>query len=79
MLGWMRRRVGGKGRSAVGALLNGTDEMWHPTALRAREDLDVQHEVVTPAPSPGDRLLEGLPVVLPAPTVPADSPVTPAL
>jgi RimJ/RimL family protein N-acetyltransferase len=36
--------------------------MWHPTALRAREDLGVQHEFVAPAPSPpgtawwGDRV-----------------------
>lgn len=72
MLSWMRRRAGGKGRGALGALLKGTDEMWHPTALRAREDLDVQHEFVTPAPSPGDRLLGASSVALPVPTVPAD-------
>jgi hypothetical protein len=79
MLGWMRRRAGRKGRGALGALLNGTDEMWHPTALRAREDLDSQHQFVTPAPSPGDRLLDGSSVVLPARPVPADPPGTPLI
>lgn len=58
MLAWFRRRAGRRGRGALGALLNGTDEMWHPTALDAREHLDEQHEFFVPAPSPGDPLAD---------------------
>lgn len=65
MLAWLRRRASGKGRGALGAFLNGTDEMWHPTALDARAELADQHEFCTPAPSPGDQLLDGPPLVLP--------------
>ena len=67
MLRWMRRRFGGKGMTAFGAMLNGADEMWHATALRGREDLDLQHRHTVPAPSPGDRLLEEGRAVLPRP------------
>ena len=33
------------------------DEIYSPSAARAREHLDRQHEQVMPTPSPGDRLL----------------------
>jgi hypothetical protein len=39
--------------SALGSL----DEFFHPSAARARELMDSQHERVIPTPSPGDRLL----------------------
>lgn len=45
--------------------------MWHPTALAARQHLSDQQELTAAAPSPGDRLLDGSPVVLPPPD-PAD-------
>ncbi len=61
MLAWIRRRAGRRGRGALGALLNGTDEMWHRTAVDAREHLDEQHEFFVPAPSPGDPLADDAP------------------
>lgn len=70
MLRWMRRRLGGKGRGALGAMLNGADEMWHATALRGREDLDMRHQRTIPAPSPGDHLFGDGRVVLPRPVRP---------
>jgi hypothetical protein len=66
MMDWMRRRVGVKGRGALGALLNGADEVWHNSAVRARQELDWQHQRVSPAPSPGDRLLADGRVIVPA-------------
>ena len=65
MLRWMRRRLGGRARGGLGALLNGADELWHATAVRGREDLDRQHRHTVPAPSPGDRLYDERSVVLP--------------
>lgn len=58
MLRWLRRGLGRTGQGSLGALLNGADEIFHGTALRAREDLQAQHNLSIPAPSPGDRLLE---------------------
>ena len=58
MLRWMRLVLGHRGRGGMGAILNGVDEMWHPGAVRSREDLDLQHQQAVPVPSPGDRLLE---------------------
>jgi len=61
MLRWIRQHLGGKRQSAFGAMLNGADELWHPTAVRGREDLTAHHQRTVPAPSPGDRTLdEGL-------------------
>lgn len=72
MLRCMRRRLGGKGRGALGAVLNGADDMWHATALRGREDLEIQHQYTVPVPSPGDRLFEKGYVVLSRPSRPHD-------
>lgn len=58
MLRWLRRGLGRTGQGSLGAMLNGADEIFHGTALRAREDLQAQHNLSIPAPSPGDRLLE---------------------
>jgi hypothetical protein len=52
----LRRGLGDSHRgmsSALGSL----DEFFHPSAARAREHMDSQHERVIPTPSPGDRLL----------------------
>ncbi|MGN6244833.1 MAG: hypothetical protein ACTHQ3_14345 [Motilibacteraceae bacterium] len=48
------------------ALLDGADEMWHSTAVRSREAVDLQHQQVIPAPTPGDHLLQEGRSVLPA-------------
>jgi hypothetical protein len=53
----LRRGLGDSHRgmsSALGSL----DEFFHPSASRARQQLDAQHERVIPTPSPGDRLLD---------------------
>jgi hypothetical protein len=63
----MRKHLGGKGRGAVGAMLNGADELWHASAVRGREELELQHQQIVPAPSPGDRLLDQGRAVLPDP------------
>jgi len=76
MLRWMRRHLGGKGRGAFGAMLNGADEMWHATAMRGREELELQHQFTAPAPSPGDRLIEEGHLVVPGPSQPQDEEVT---
>jgi hypothetical protein len=46
--------------SALGSL----DEFFHPSAARARELMDSQHERVIATPSPGDRLLNDGRVVI---------------
>ena len=58
-MGWFEKALlenegGGAMSSAFGAI----DEVFNPAAARAREELDANHELVQPAPSPGDRLLE---------------------
>jgi hypothetical protein len=55
LLQWMRR--GNSGRAA-GSVLAVFDEIYSPSAHRARELLDQQHERVIPTPSPGDRMLD---------------------
>jgi hypothetical protein len=72
VLRWMRRHLGGKGRGALGSMLNGADEMWHATALRGREELELQHQSTAPAPSPRGRLFEDGYLVLPRPAEPQD-------
>lgn len=34
------------------------DEVFHPAAQRAREELEHQNQLCVPTPSPGDRMLE---------------------
>ena len=58
MLGWFWRHMGRRSRGGVGAMLGGVDEVFHPEAARAREQIDRQHSMVTPMPSPGDKLLK---------------------
>jgi hypothetical protein len=57
MLGWLRRSMGDSAHGSA-AVLGVLDDIWHPGAARAREQLDAQNELVMPTPSPGDKLLE---------------------
>jgi hypothetical protein len=57
MLGWLRRSMGDSQGAMAGAL-GVFNDIYHPGAVRAREQLDGQNERVIPVPSPGDRLLE---------------------
>jgi hypothetical protein len=57
MLGWLRRSMGDTRRGSA-AIFGVLDDIWHPGAARAREQLDSQNERVMPAPSPGDKLLD---------------------
>ena len=60
-------RLRGKNGAAMGAA-TALDQFFNPGAARAREELDHQHELVLPAPSPGDKLLdEGRIVIEPGP------------
>lgn len=60
-------RLRGKSGAAMGAA-TALDQFFNPGAARAREELDHQHELVLPAPSPGDKLLdEGRIVIEPGP------------
>ena len=34
------------------------DEIWHPSANRAREIMEAEHTLVVRTPIPGDRLLD---------------------
>lgn len=33
------------------------EELWHPAAVRARVETQVQEELAAPTPTPGDRLI----------------------
>jgi hypothetical protein len=48
----------GDSKRGSAAVLGVLDDIWHPGAARAREQLDAQNERVMPAPSPGDKLLD---------------------
>ena len=54
MRGWLWR---GRGRAHRGAAvaMSGLDEIFHPEAARAREFVEIQHEMVVPLPGAGDR------------------------
>ena len=65
MLAWFYRHLGRRSRGSVGAVLDGMDEIFHPSAVRARENLDRQHSLVVPMPSPGDKLLKEGRLVIP--------------
>ncbi len=54
MAGWMWR---GRGRAHRGTevAMTGLDEIFHPEAARAREFVEIQHEMVVPLPGAGDR------------------------
>jgi len=53
LMSWLRRSSPRGSGSVMGVF----DEIYSPSAARAREHLDRQHEQVMPTPSPGDRLL----------------------
>jgi hypothetical protein len=63
MLSWLRRSMGDSRRGSA-AVLGVLDDIWHPGAARAREQLDSQNERVMPAPSPGDKLLKDNKIVV---------------
>ena len=52
---------------AMAAGLGALEEVLSPSASRARELLEADHERVVAAPSPGDRLLDDGVVVIPSP------------
>lgn len=56
-----RKRPSG---SATAGVLGGFDEVFHPEAARAMEVREIQHELPTEAPAPGDPLVPGEPVVI---------------
>jgi hypothetical protein len=49
----VRRRTAGGGYSLMGPF----DEVWHPAALQARIEIEVQDERPVPAPVPGDTVI----------------------
>jgi hypothetical protein len=72
MLRWLRRSMGDSKRGSA-AVLGVLDDIWHPGAARAREQLDAQNERVMPAPSPGDKLLDDDKIVVRRSTEPTKS------
>jgi hypothetical protein len=46
MLGWMWRSQG-KSRRSTAVVMSGLDEIFHPEAARAREFIEIQHEMVS--------------------------------
>ncbi len=66
-------RLRGKNGAAAGAA-TALDQFFSPGAARAREEIDRQHELVLPTPSPGDRLLEDGILVIDVPEGPPTSP-----
>lgn len=59
-LAWLTRRA--KGRRVGSSVAGPFEEIWHPSAHRARIDIQVQDERKVPLPSPGDPAVEGSPV-----------------
>ena len=55
---FIRLSAGGTAGAALSSGLGAIEAAFNPAAGRAREELDRQHELVAPAPSPGDRILE---------------------
>lgn len=53
-LPWLASRT--RRRGAGESLMGPFDEIWHPSAHRARLEIQVQEERPAPMPSPGDRL-----------------------
>jgi hypothetical protein len=44
---------------STAGLATALDPFFNPEAARARQEIERQHELVMPTPSPGDRLLDG--------------------
>lgn len=55
VLMWLKKGLGP--RAGMSSALGALDEVFNPSAARAREDVEAQHERVIPVPSPGDRML----------------------
>jgi hypothetical protein len=51
----MKRGLGSRG--GMSAALGALDAFFNPSAARAKDELDEQHEHVIPTPSPGDTML----------------------
>ena len=64
MLGWFYRHMGRHSRGGMGAVLGGLDEVFHPEAVRGRQEVERQHSMVVPSPSPGDKMLDDGVVVI---------------
>jgi len=54
--GWidLTGRRAGRGGHAVGGVMGGVDEVFHPTRHEAQAELDRQSSLPAPAPIPGD-------------------------
>lgn len=50
-------RVRRRGLSGSYSLMGPFDELWHPAAVQARVEIQVQDERADPLPAPGDRLI----------------------
>jgi hypothetical protein len=70
MSGWMWR---GRGRShrSVAVAMTGLDEIFHPGAARARESVEIQHEMVVPLPGGDDQPWDDGCIVIDIPERPA--------
>ncbi|MBW0117448.1 hypothetical protein I4J48_19610 [Pseudonocardia sp. KRD-169] len=53
----LARRVRRHGAAGGYSLMGPFDELWHPAAVAARLEVQVQDERQEPLPSPGDRLV----------------------
>ena len=71
MLGWMWRGSG-KAHRSTGVAMSGLDEIFHPEAARAREFIEVQHEMVVPLPGAGDQPWDDGRIVIDLPGRPDD-------
>ncbi len=45
----------GRARRGTAVALTGLDEIFHPEAARARDFVEIQHEMVVPLPGAGDQ------------------------
>ena len=88
MPGWMWRGRG-KAHRSTGVAMTGLDEIFHPEAARAREFIEVQHEMcdafrltcshqmVVPLPGAGDQSWDDGWTVIDLPDRPGDGPMEP--
>jgi hypothetical protein len=54
MLDWMWRSQG-RSRRGTAVAMTGLDEIFHPAAARAREFIEIRHEMVVPLPGGDDK------------------------
>ncbi len=58
-MGWFQKALrDSEGKASAAGALGAIDDVFNPTAARAREELQAQHEHVVPVPSPGDDVLK---------------------